>query len=143
MFSSVCLCGKYRTDLPACIACIEIVEQVAKWGKIVVALVAVHTVVDCNIANITLGKETLGVIADFQIITPHAGHILDDNRFDLSRFRKPYHFIPAGSIESYAGNAVVNEKSRVRETVVLCILQKDFFLIDNAVTVPIKRVLLT
>lgn len=38
------------------------------------------------------------------------GHILDDNRFDLSRFRKPYHLIPTGSVESYAGYAVVNEK---------------------------------
>ena len=90
-----------------------------------------------------LGKETLGVIADFQIIPPHAGHILDDNRLDLSRFRKTYHLIPAGSIESYPRYAVINEKSRVRETVILCILQKDFFLIDNAVTVPVKRVLLT
>lgn len=121
----------------------DVLEQVTEWGKIVVALVAVHTVVDCDIANIALGKETLGVIADFQIIPPHAGHILDDNRLDLSRFRKTYHLIPAGSIESYPRYAVINEKSRVRETVILCILQKDFFLIDNAVTVPVKRVLLT
>ena len=64
----------------------------------------------------------------FQIVAPYAGHILDDNRFDLSRFRKPYHLIPTGSVESYAGYAVVNEKSRVREPVILCILQKDFFL---------------
>lgn len=69
-------------------------------GKIVVALVAVYTVIDCDIANIALGKETLGVIADFQIIAPHAGHILDDNRLNCSSFRKAYHLIPAGAVES-------------------------------------------
>ena len=121
----------------------DVLEQVAEWGKIVVALVTVHTVVDCDIPYIALGKETLGVVADFQIIPPHAGHILDDNRFDLSRFRKPYHLIPAGSIESYPRNAIVNEKSWIWKAIVLCILQKDFLLIDNAVTVPVKRVLLT
>ena len=105
-----------------------VIEQIAEWGKIVVALVAVHTVVDCDIANIALGKETLGVITDFQIIPSHAGHILDDNGFDLSRFRKTYHLIPAGSIESYPGNAVINEKGWIWKAIVLCILQKDFFL---------------
>ena len=99
MFPGVALCPHNGADFLAGIAGIKIVEQVTEWGKIVVALVAVHTVVDCDIANIALGKETLGVIADFQIIPPHAGHILDDNRLDLSRFRKTYHLIPAGSIE--------------------------------------------
>ena len=143
MFPGVALCPHDRADFLAGIAGIEIVEEIVEWGKVVVALVAIHTVVDSDIPYIALGKETLGVVADFQIIPPHAGHILDDNRFDLSRFRKPYHLIPTGSVESYAGYAVVNEKSRVREPVILCILQKDFFLIDNAVAVPVKCVLLT
>ena len=61
-------------------------------------------------------------------IPPHAGHILDDNRLDFSHFRKAYHLIPAGSVESYPGNTVVNKKGWVGETVVCCVLQKDFLL---------------
>ena len=71
-----------------------VLEQVSERGKIIIAFVAVYAVVDCDIANITLGKETLCVIADFQLITPHAGHILYDNGLDLPGFRKSYHFIP-------------------------------------------------
>ena len=48
-----------------------VIEQIAERGKLVVAFVAVHTVIDCDIANITLGKKALGIIADFQIIAPH------------------------------------------------------------------------
>lgn len=61
--------------------------------------VAVHTVVDGDIPYIALGKETLGVVAHFQIVPPHAGHILDDNRFDLSCFGQPDHLIPTGPVE--------------------------------------------
>lgn len=36
-------------------------------------------------------------VVDIRIHDPCL-HILDDNRFDLSCFRKAYHLIPAGSI---------------------------------------------
>ena len=128
MFPSVALRPHNSTDFLAGIAGIEIIEQIAEWGKIVVALVAIHTVVDSDIPYIAFGKETLGVVADFQIVPPHAGHILDDNRFDLSCFRKAYHLIPAGPIESYPRYAVVYEKGWVGKTVILCILEQDFLL---------------
>lgn len=86
MFSGVALCSHDRADFLACIACVKIVEQLTERGEIVVALVTVYSVIDCDIANITLGKEIFGVVANFQLITPHAGHILDDNRLDLSDF---------------------------------------------------------
>ena len=142
MFPGVALCPHDRADFLTGIAGIKIVEQVTEWGKIVVALVAVHTVVDGDIPYIALGKETLGVVADFQIIPPHAGHILDDNRFDLSRFRKAYHLIPAGSVERYPRYAVVNEKSWIWKAIVLCILQKDFLLVGYAVALSVQSVLL-
>ena len=77
----------------------DVLEQIAKRRKIIVAFVAVHPVIDGNVANISLGKETLGVVAHFQIVAPHTGHILDDNRLDLSHFRKAYHLVPAWPIE--------------------------------------------
>lgn len=80
---------------------------------------------------------------DFQIITPHAGHILDDNRFDLSHFCEAYHPIPARPVESHSRNAVVNEKGWIGKSVVCRILQKDFLLVGYAVALPVERVLLT
>ena len=120
----------------------DVLEQIAEWSKIVITLIAVHTVVDGDIPYIALGKETLGVVADFQIIPPHAGHILDDNGFDLSRFCKPYHLIPTGPIERYPRNAVINEKSWIWKTIVLCVLQKDFLLVCYAVALSVQSVLL-
>lgn len=43
----------------------DVLEQVAERGKIVIAFVAVYTVIDCNITNITFCKETFCVIAYF------------------------------------------------------------------------------
>ena len=77
----------------------DVLEQIAERGKLVVALVAVYSVIDGDIAYIALGKETLGVVADFQIVASHAGHILDDDRLDFPRFRKPYHLIPPWPVE--------------------------------------------
>ena len=122
MFSGIALCPHDCADFLACIACVKIIEQITERGKFIIAFVTVYSVVDCNVANVTLGKETLGVVADFQIITPHAGHIFDDNRLDLSGFRKLYHFIPTRSVKRNARNAVVNEKCRIRKTVVCCVL---------------------
>ena len=65
MFHGVVLCTHNRTDFFAGIAGIEIVEQIAKRGKIVVAFVAVHTAVDGDIQYIALSEETLGVVANF------------------------------------------------------------------------------
>lgn len=50
-------------DFLAGIACVEVIEQITKRGKIIVSLVAVHAVIDSDIPNIALSKETLGIVA--------------------------------------------------------------------------------
>ena len=59
MFPDISLGPHDGPDFLAGIAGVEVVEQIAERGKIVVPLVAVHTVVDGDIPNIALGKETL------------------------------------------------------------------------------------
>ena len=110
MFSGVSFRSHDSANFFACITRIKVIEQIAERGKLIIAFVAVYTVVDCDIANITLREEALCIVADFQIVTPHARHILDDNRRDFSGFRKAYHFIPTGAVKSHTRNAVVNEK---------------------------------
>ena len=99
VFPSVSFGTHDGTDFLTGIAGVEVVEQVAERGKIVIPFVAVHTIIDGYISNITFHKETLGIVAHFQIVPAHAGHILDNNGLDFPRFCKAYHLIPTGSIE--------------------------------------------
>ncbi len=126
-----CPCTHNSADFLARTAGIKIIEQVAKRSELIIALVAVYSVIDCDIANIALRKKALGVVANFQIIASHTGHIFNDNRLDLSGFCKPYHLIPTGSIKRNARNAVVNEKCGIEKSIVSCILKQNLFLRCN------------
>ena len=75
MFSSVSFSTHNGPDSLTGIACIEVIEQIAKSGEIIVPFNAVHTVIDGDIPNVTLRKETLGIVANFQIVPAHAGHV--------------------------------------------------------------------
>ena len=66
----------------------------ARWCR-GVPLVAVHAVIDGKIPKITLGKESLGIVADFPMVPAHAGHILENNGFDFSCLSQTDHFGPA------------------------------------------------
>lgn len=131
MFPGVSFGPHNSPDFLAGIARVEVVEYVADGGKLAVPAHTVHTVIDGNIPNITLGKEALGIAAYFQIVPPHAGHILDNDSSDLSRLGQLDHLIPARTVKRHPGNAVINEKRRIGETVVSRILQKDFLLERN------------
>ena len=54
--------------------------------------------------------------------------VLDNDSFDLSCFGQPDHLIPARTVKCYPGHTIVNEELWIRETVVGCVLQKDFLL---------------
>ena len=128
MFPGVSFGTHDGTDFLAGIARVEVVEYVADGGKLAVPAHTVHAVIDGNIPNISLGKEALGIAAYFQIVTTHAGHILDNDSSDLSRLGQPDHLIPARTVKRYPGHTIVNEKRGIEETVVSCVLQKDFLL---------------
>lgn len=131
MFSSISFGPHNSPNLLASIARVEVVEYVADGGKLAVPAHTVHTVIDGNVPNIPLGKEALGIAAYFQIVTTHAGHILDNDGSDLSRLGQPDHLIPARTVKRYPGHTIVSEKRGIEETVVSCVLQKDFLLERN------------
>ena len=54
----------------ACVLCVKIVKQITERGKIVIPLCAVHTVIDCDIAHVTLHEKDFRIVANFQIIAP-------------------------------------------------------------------------
>ena len=61
VFPGVSFCPHNGPDFLAGIAGVEVIEQITERGKIIVPFVAVHAVIDGDIPNITLGKETLGI----------------------------------------------------------------------------------
>ena len=142
MFPGVSFGSHNSPDFLAGIAGVEVVEQIAKRGEIIVPFIAVHSVIDGNIPNVTFRKETFGIVADFQIVPSHAGHIFDDDGFDFSGLGQPDHFIPARPIKRHPGHSIINEKCRIGKTIIGCILQKDFLLISNAVALAVQRILL-
>ena len=142
MFPGVSFGSHNSPDFLAGIAGVEVVEQIAKRGEIIVPFITVHSVIDGDIPNIALSKETLGIVAHFQIVATHAGHILDNDSSNLPCFGQPDHLIPARTVKRHPGNAVVDEKRGIGETVVSRVLQKDFLLIGYAVALAVQRILL-
>lgn len=66
---------------------IPLVHYVVKHGEVVILwLVTVHAVIDCNKAYLLLGKQNLGIKADLKIVSAETSHILDDNCADFSSF---------------------------------------------------------
>ena len=97
---------------------VKIVKQISERSKIIVALCAVHAVIDCDIAYISFNEKDFRIIADFQIITPQAGHILDNDCRHVSGFNLCNHTVKIRSVKSYTGNAVINEKYRICKAVI-------------------------
>lgn len=118
MFSGIPFGAHNGPDFFTGIAGIEVVEQIAKRGEIIVPFVTVNTVIDGNIPNITFRKEILDIVADFQIVPSHVEHIFDNDAFDFSDLGQPDHFIPARPIKRYPGHSIVNEKCRIGETII-------------------------
>ena len=90
---------------------VKIVKQVSERGKIIVAFCTVYTVIDCDIANISFNEKDFCIVTDFQIVTPQAGHILDNDCRHISGFNLCNHAVKIRAVKSHTGNAVINVRS--------------------------------
>ena len=80
----------------------DVLDDVAEGGKLVIFLVAVHPVIDCDKMNIMLREKDFRVHTYLQIVTAQAGHILDDNPLYLAALHICDHALEAGPVESRA-----------------------------------------
>ena len=110
------------------ILCVPLVHDVAEGREIIVALVAVHTVVYGNEADVMLWKIGVGVIANLQIVPPQAGHILYDHSGYITGLYILQHLLKAGTVEIRPGIPVVHIKLCVGKMMLFCVLGKQFFL---------------
>nr|WP_243026243.1 hypothetical protein [Dorea formicigenerans] len=79
---------------------VPLVHYSEEWGEVVILrLVAIHAVIDCNKAYLLLGKQNLGIKADLKIVSAETAHILDDNCADFSGFSFCKHCLKSGTIE--------------------------------------------
>src|SRR5699024_6797982 len=66
---------EHGADFPAGVAGVKLVRNVAERGKIIIAFQTVYTVIDGNQPDTAL-PQNLHDLADFQIVTPQAAHVL-------------------------------------------------------------------
>ena len=116
----------------------DVLDDVPKRGKLVVALLTVHSIVDSNKVNIVLREHDLSIHSHLQVVTAQTGHILDNDPLDKAGFDIRNHLLEARAVERCTRNAVINIKAIVFVAVVKCIALKDLFLVDDTVAVALQ-----
>ena len=106
-----------RAAFPADILGVPFVHDVAERHEIVLALRAVHAVVDGDETDVAAWEIDLGVLSRFQIFAPETGHILDDQRRDEAVLDILYQPLEIRAVEVGAGIAVVHVDADVLEAV--------------------------
>ena len=96
------------------------VHYVEERGEVVILrLVTVHAVIDCNKAYLLLGEQNLGIKADLKIVSAETAHILDDNCADFPGFGFCKHCLKSGTIEVTPCVTVIFQKIVCKKFVIL------------------------
>ena len=99
---------------------VPLVHYAEEWGEVVILrLVAIHAVIDCNKAYLLLGKQNLGIKADLKIVSAETAHILDDNCADFPGFGFCKHCLKSGTVEVTPCVTVIFQKIVCKKFVIL------------------------
>ena len=107
---------EHGADFPAGVAGVKLVHNVAERGKIIIAFQTVYTVIDGNQPDTAL-PQNLHDLADFQIVTPQAAHVLYNDGLHLSGLDFLHHCQKAGAVKTGSRYAVIGEVGRVRQPI--------------------------
>ena len=91
----------------------DVLEQVADWGKLVIALGRINVVRNCYKTDIVLREKFFGQAADLDVVSAKTGQILHKDRCCLALFELLDHFHEAGAIHGHAGNAVIQKMHQI------------------------------
>ena len=86
---------------------------------IILWLVTIHAVIDCNKAYLLLGEQNLGIKADLKIVSAETAHILDDNCADFPGFGFCKHCLKSGTVEVTPCVTVIFQKIVCKKFVIL------------------------
>ena len=95
---------------------VKLVHNVAERGKIIIAFQTVHTVVDGNQPDAAL-PQNFHDLTDFQIVTPQAAHVFDNNGLHPSGLDFLHHRQKAGTVKTGSRYAVIGEMGGVRQPI--------------------------
>lgn len=99
---------------------IPLVHYVEERGEVVILwLVTVHAVIDCNKAYLLFGEQNLGIKADLKIVSAETAHILDDNCADFPGFGFCKHCLKSGTVEVTPCVTVIFQKIVCKKFVIL------------------------
>ena len=116
MFAAHALCLEHGFYLPAGITGIKLIHDVQKRGHITVPFGGVYIVVNGNQPHSPLA-ENFHHLTNFQIVTPQAAHVLDDDRLHVARLDLLHHGGEAGSVETSSRNTVISKMGWIRKTI--------------------------
>ena len=78
----------------------DVLEQVDKRRKVIVSLLGIHVVGDCNKVDIVLCKEDFRIHTHLQVITAKPGKVFDNDPPDRSGFHVCDHLLERRSFKS-------------------------------------------
>lgn len=83
-----------KREVTECLSSVmDVLHNIAEWGKIILAQVAVHSVVNGDKAHVMHGKYRFRQLSYLQIIPTQSGHVLDQQDGHLIRFHKGQQFL--------------------------------------------------
>lgn len=106
----------------------DVLHNIAEWGKIILAQVAVHSVVNGDKAHVMHGKYRFRQLSYLQIIPTQSGHVLDQQDGHLIRFHKGQQFLKTTAVHGDAGNAVIREYADIFKFVLFGVIHQQRFL---------------
>lgn len=118
-----------------------VLHNIAEWGKIILAQVAVHSVVNGDKAHVMHGKYRFRQLSYLQIIPTQSGHVLDQQDGHLIRFHKGQQLLKTTAVHGDAGNAVIREYADVFKFVLFGVIHQQRFLIGNAVALALQIII--
>ena len=98
-----------------------VIEKVSQRGEIIIALLAVHSVIDSDEMYILLREQHFRVHPDLEVVTSKAGHIFYDNHIDISGFNICQHFLEPRAIESRTADSIVYIEFIPSDAVFFCV----------------------
>ena len=132
----------FNGHIAAVILADEILERHIYAAGVALEFAAVKIVADGNEAGMEQWEHTLDEVSSFNAVAPEAGKILDDDAVDLIGPHQLNELLYLRTLKGSATVAIVYEKSRIRKTIILGILEQDIFLIHNGVAIASQCILL-
>lgn len=102
-------------------------------GKLVLALVAVHSIGDGHQPHIMGREKFFRQAAHLDVVPAQPGKVLDEHRRNISVLYGLDHLLEAGPVHGCARDPIVHKKQGVRIAFFFCGLLENFFLILDAV----------